>query len=79
MTVSKLNMSWRTAPAKALSKSSRFDICVRATTVFVTEVPIFAPIIIGMATVTGNTKEIQIDRRYFKNNGQTCNTVMTEE
>jgi hypothetical protein len=29
-----------------------------------------------MATVTGNTKEIQIDRRYFKNNGQTCNTVI---
>lgn len=42
-TVSKLNMSWTVAPATARAKFSALCTCVTATIVLVTEVPMFAP------------------------------------
>ena len=55
MTDSQLNMSWTVAAAKALRNSLRSPICVRETIVLVTEVPMLAPMTIGMATRTVRT------------------------
>ena len=44
-----LKRSWTVAPEKALLNSFLRDICVSETMVAVTDVPIFAPIIIGIA------------------------------
>ena len=49
MTVNQLKKSWTTAAEKARSNCSMSPICVKATMVLVTEVPIFAPITIGIA------------------------------
>ena len=48
-TVHQLNMSWTVAAEKARWNSSLLPICVIATKVLVTEVPILAPISMGMA------------------------------
>ena len=53
ITASQLNMSWTVAHAKALLNSSLSAICVKETIVLVTEVPMLAPMIIGMAVFTG--------------------------
>lgn len=55
MTESQLNMSWTVAAANALLNSLRSPICVSETIVFVTEVPIFAPMMIGIAVGTSKT------------------------
>lgn len=52
ITVNQLNMSCTVAPAKALRNSFLLAICVKETIVLVTEVPIFAPMMIGIAIVT---------------------------
>ena len=57
-TAKRLNMSCNTEPAKARSKSSLLDMCVRATIVLVTEVPMLAPITIGIAVLTVNTEKM---------------------
>jgi hypothetical protein len=49
MTVHQLNMSWTVAAEKALRNSSRLPICVSDTIVFVTDVPMFDPMMIGTA------------------------------
>ncbi len=48
-TVSQLNMSWTVAAAKARRKFVRSPIWPNDTNVFVTDVPMLAPITIGMA------------------------------
>ena len=55
MTVSQLNMSWTVAAAKARRNSLRLPICVNETKVLVVEVPILAPITIGIAMDTVKT------------------------
>jgi len=55
ITAIQLNMSWTVAPANALLKSALLVICPRATIVLVTDVPMLAPIIIGMAVFTSIT------------------------
>ena len=55
MTVSQLNMSWTVAAAKARRNSFRSPIWVKETIVLVTEVPMLAPITIGMASETVRT------------------------
>lgn len=55
MTDSQLNMSWTVAAANALRNSLRSPIWVNETMVLVTDVPILAPITIGMATRTVRT------------------------
>jgi len=47
--LSKLKISWMVLAAKALRNSSFRVICPREISVFVTVVPIFAPIITGIA------------------------------
>ena len=49
ITVSQLNISWTVAAANARRNSSLSETCIKETIVLVTDVPIFAPIIIGMA------------------------------
>lgn len=56
MTHNKLNISCTVAPAKALRNWFLSPICPIATMVLVTLVPIFAPITIGIAGRTSNTK-----------------------
>ena len=51
MTVSQLKTSWTTAQAKARLNWARSPICVMDTIVFVTEVPMLAPITIGIAVL----------------------------
>lgn len=53
-TDTQLNISCTVAPAKDLLNTSRSVYWPIATMVFVTEVPIFAPIIIGIACMTVN-------------------------
>ena len=55
MTESQLNMSWTVAAANARRNSLRSPIWVNETIVLVTEVPILAPITIGIATLTERT------------------------
>jgi len=57
MTLSQLNMSWTVAPANARLNSFRLPDCAMETIVLVTLVPIFAPMIIGMAGPTSITEE----------------------
>lgn len=54
-TVNQLNMSWTVAPANARRKSFLLVICPIETMVLVTEVPMFAPITMGIAFCTGIT------------------------
>ena len=54
-TESQLKQSWTVAPAKARLKSFLLVICPIDTIVLVTEVPMLAPITIGMASFTVNT------------------------
>ena len=61
-TESQLNMSCTVAPAKALRNWFLSPDWVRETMVLVTEVPMFAPIIIGMAGLTWST--IKMTRIY---------------
>ena len=49
-----LKKSWMVAAAKARRNSRRWPMCPRLTRVLVTEVPMFAPITIGMATWMGS-------------------------
>ena len=56
-THNKLNMSWTVAPAKARRNWFLSAIWPIATMVLVTDVPIFAPIVIGMAVRTVRTKK----------------------
>lgn len=49
MTVSQLNISWTVAAANAKPNSFRFEACIKETMVFVIEVPMLAPITIGIA------------------------------
>ena len=60
MTVNQLKKSWTTAAEKARSNCSMSPICVKATIVLVTEVPMFAPITIGMAYLEYENKSTQI-------------------
>lgn len=55
MTASQLNMSWMVAAAKARRNSRRSEAWPRDTTVLVTDVPMLAPITIGMASRTRST------------------------
>ena len=55
-TVSQLKISWTVAPAKARLKSFLSVICPSDTIVFVTDVPMLAPITIGMASLTESTE-----------------------
>lgn len=57
MTVSQLKTSWTVAPAKARLNSFLLPICPIDTIVFVTEVPMLAPMMIGMASPTDNTEK----------------------
>ena len=54
-TDNQLNMSWTVAQAKALLNSFLSDIWAKETMVLVTEVPILAPMIMGMAVLTGTS------------------------
>ena len=54
-TVSQLNMSCTVAPAKALLNSPLSEICPMATMVLVTEVPMLAPISMGMDVLMSRT------------------------
>lgn len=56
ITVSQLNMSCTVAPANALRNSALSFDCANDTNVLVTDVPMLAPIIIGMAVGTSRTK-----------------------
>lgn len=58
-TDTQLNISCTVAPAKDLLNTSRSVYWPIATMVFVTEVPIFAPIIIGIACMTVNATKKQ--------------------
>ena len=49
MTLSQLNMSWTVAPAKARRNSLRWPAWPTDTIVFVTDVPMLAPMMIKMA------------------------------
>ena len=51
----KLNISWTVAPAKARSSSSPSPRCPIETMVFVTEVPMLAPMMTKMASLTSMT------------------------
>lgn len=55
-TDTQLNMSWTVAPANERRKTSRSLYWPMATIVFVTEVPILAPMIMGMACMTVRPK-----------------------
>ena len=55
MTQSQLNMSWMVAPANALRNSFLSIDWNMATIVFVTDVPMFAPITMKMAGLMGKT------------------------
>lgn len=57
MTASQLNMSWTVAPANARRKSPTSVIWPMETSVFVTEVPMLAPITIGIACLTSKTEK----------------------
>ena len=63
--ISKIVSPWTVAAAKALRNSLRSPICVSETIVFVTDVPIFAPIIIGMAVGTSRTKKCGKNNQLF--------------
>ena len=63
ITDSQLNMSWTTAPAKARRNSFRSAACARETMVLVTEVPMLAPITIGIA---GSTCKTCKDTKYIQ-------------
>ena len=58
-TASQLNTSCTVAPANARRKSFLFVICPIETIVFVTDVPILAPITIGTANFTVSTESIE--------------------
>lgn len=61
MTHIQLNTSWIVAPPKALRNSSRDPAWANETMVFVTVVPMFDPIMIGIVSRTGiATKYIYI-------------------
>ena len=51
----RLNRSWRMAPLKARSNSLLREMCPNDTSVLVTDVPIFAPMTIGIADRKGTT------------------------
>ena len=70
ITESQLNMSWIVAPANARRKSSADVICPMETMVFVTDVPMFAPIIIGIAWLTLKTRRIFKKKKKKKINKQ---------
>ena len=55
-TLNKLNISCTVAPANALRNSFLSAICPMATMVLVTEVPIFDPMMIGIAGRTSKTE-----------------------
>ena len=55
MTESQLNMSWTVAAANARLNSSRSADCASATSVLVTDVPTFEPMMIGIAGSTPRT------------------------
>lgn len=57
MTASQLNMSWTVAPANARRKSPTSVIWPMETSVLVTEVPMLAPITIGIACLTSKTEK----------------------
>ena len=59
MTVSQLNMSWTVAPANARRNSSLSVDWANETIVFVSDVPMFTPMMIGIAGRTGNTTRLQ--------------------
>ncbi len=65
ITDSQLNISWTVAAAKARLNSFRSVACINETIVLVTEVPIFAPITIGIAWRTLITKSSVIIREAF--------------
>ena len=56
ITESQLNMSWTVAPANALRNWLRSVACAMDTIVLVTEVPMFAPMTIGIAGRTSMTE-----------------------
>ena len=57
-TDSQLNISCTVAPAKARRNSLRSAACASETMVLVTDVPMLAPITIGMAGSTSKTEKI---------------------
>ena len=59
ITDNQLNISWTVAPAKARRNSSRSPDWARDTTVLVTDVPMFAPMMIGMAGRTSRTTKME--------------------
>ena len=68
MTVSQLNMSWIVAAANARRNSWRSDDCANDTIVFVNEVPMFTPMMIGIAGRTGSTTNQQQQETLTVNN-----------
>ena len=77
ITDSQLNMSWTTAPAKARRNSFRSAACARETMVLVTDVPMLAPITIGIAGSTCKTTKIHntFNSLYFDNVGYTALSI----
>lgn len=63
MTVNQLNISWTVAPANALLNCRRFPDCAMDTNVFVTLVPMLAPMMIGMAGLTSMTERQVLIKR----------------
>ena len=59
ITASQLNISCTVAPAKALLNSSLLVICPIDTIVFVTDVPMLAPITMGIDVCTVSTETIK--------------------
>ena len=72
MTANQLNMSWTVAPAKARRKSLTSVIWPIETSVFVTDVPMLAPITIGMARWTSRTKKKGPAGMMLYHKGGTC-------
>ena len=62
ITLSQLNMSWMVAPPNALLYWFLSPDCPIETMVFVTDVPILAPMMIGIATCTSSTVECRNKR-----------------
>lgn len=56
ITQHQLNMSWTVAPEKDLRNTERSADWVKDTMVFVTDVPMLAPMMIGMDWRTDSTK-----------------------
>ena len=61
ITASQLNISCTVAPAKALLNSSLLVICPIDTIVFVTDVPMLAPITMGIDVCTVSTETIETE------------------